>query len=63
MASCRQSNHNTENKILQMFQTTWNAKDRMYWTNITKDIRGLMGVYGENSSRSQQKCAIGFEAE
>jgi len=36
-----------------MFEATWNAKDCVYWPNITKDIRGLMGAYGQNSNRSQ----------
>lgn len=46
-----------------MFETTWNAKDNMYWPNTMRNIRGLMGVYGEYSSRSQQKSAIRFEAQ
>lgn len=63
MASCRQKNHSTENKILGMFETTWNAKDSMCWPNTMRDIRELMGLYGEYSSRRQQKSAICFEAQ
>lgn len=52
MALCRQLKHSTENKIFWKFKMTWDSEYSIYWPKLTKEVRGLMRIYGNYSIRS-----------